>query len=293
MELKTLIGRAKRGLREELRLYLVAISSLSVAFLCVAGALLALTNLSALAERWGESARMTVYLRDGAQAADVAQLRVVLESLPEVRAVEELTAEDARALFLQHAEVSADLAALPPEVFPPSLELSLATGTDPSRLDAMAARVAQLRAVEDVETYRGWFDRLESLLSAGRGLAGALALLVALCVLAVIGNTIRLAVARRRDEIEVLKLCGATDAFVRGPFVVEGTFQGFAAAALAVMVLFFGFLALRGELDASLAALTGIRAAFLQPWMLVALIFGGAFIGAMGSALSLRRYLTV
>lgn len=293
MELKTLIGRAKRGLREELRLYLVAITSLSVAFLCVAGALLALTNLSALAERWGQSARMTVYLRDGAQAADVAQLRVVLESLPEVRAVEELSSEDARALFLQHAEVSADLAALPPEVFPPSLELSLASGIAPSRVDAMAARVAQLRAVEDVETYRGWFDRLDNLLGAGRGLAGALALLVALCVLAVIGNTIRLAVARRRDEIEVLKLCGATDAFVRGPFVVEGTFQGFAAAVLAVLVLLVGFLTLRSELDASLAALTGIRAAFLQPWMLVALVLGGALIGAAGSALSLRRYLTV
>jgi cell division transport system permease protein len=293
MELKTLIGRAKRGLREELRLYLVAISSLSVAFLCVAGALLALTNLSALAERWGQSARMTVYLRDGAQATDVAQLRVVLESLPEVRGVEELTSDQARELFLRNAEVSADLASLPPEVFPPSLELALDGDIQPARVEAMAARVAQLRAVDDVETYRGWFERLEGLLTAGRGLAGALAFLVALCVLAVISNTIRLAVARRRDEIEVLKLCGATDAFVRGPFVVEGTFQGFAAAALAVFVLLVGFMLLRGELDASLAALTGIRAAFLQPWMLAALVVGGALIGAAGSALSLRRYLTV
>jgi cell division transport system permease protein len=293
MELKTLIGRAKRGLREEFRLYLVAITSLSVAFLCVAGALLALTNLSALAESWGQSARMTVYLRDGAQESDIAQLRVVLESLPEVREVEELTAEDARSLFLQHAEVSADLASLPPEVFPPSLELSLVGDIAPARVDAMAARIAQLRAVDDVETYRGWFDRLDNLLSAGRGLAGVLALLVGLCVLAVIGNTIRLAVARRRDEIEVLKLCGATDAFVRGPFVVEGTFQGFASALLAVVVLLVGFLTLQSELDASLAALTGTRAAFLQPWMLVALVIGGGVIGAAGSALSLRRYLTV
>ena len=57
MDFKTILGRAKRGLREELRLYLVAVSSLAVAFLCVAGVLLAVTNLSAVAERWGRSGR--------------------------------------------------------------------------------------------------------------------------------------------------------------------------------------------------------------------------------------------
>lgn len=293
MELKTLMSRAKRGLREELRLYLVAISSLSVAFLCVGGALLAVSNLSSIAERWGQSGRMTVFLRDGAQEGDVAQLRIVLESLPEVHEVEALSSAEARALFLAQSEVSANLTALPAEVFPASLEVSLKGGTDPARVEAIAGRVGQLRAVDDVETYRGFFDRLDSLIAAGRGLAAMLALLVGLCVLAVIGNTIRLAVARRRDEIEVLKLCGATDSFVRGPFVVEGTFQGFASALLAVLVLLLGFALLRGPLDQSISALTGTRAAFLEPWMLMALILSGALIGAAGSALSLRRYLVV
>ena len=293
MDFKTILGRAKRGLREELRLYLVAVSSLAVAFLCVAGVLLAVTNLSAVAERWGRSGRMSVYLRDGAQPDDVTRLRVVLEGMREVESVEQLTSEDARRQFLEHSDVEADLAALPPEVFPASLEVSLAEGTSVQRVASISERIGSLRAVDDVETYRAWFDRLDGLLSAGRGIAGVLALLVALCVLAVIGNTIRLAVARRREEIEVMKLCGATDGFVRGPFVMEGTFQGFASALVAVLVLLLGFALLRGHLDASLAALSGTHVAFLQPWMLVALVLGGAAIGALGSALSLRRYLTV
>ena len=70
MDMKQLITRARRGLREEMRLYLVAVSSLAVAFLCLGGALLALTNLSAIAQAWGQSSRMTVYLRDGAEAED-------------------------------------------------------------------------------------------------------------------------------------------------------------------------------------------------------------------------------
>ncbi len=293
MDMKQLITRARRGLREEMRLYLVAVSSLAVAFLCLGGALLALTNLSAIAQAWGQSSRMTVYLRDGAEAEDVAQLRTLVESLPEVSAVQTLSSEEARAQFLEHSDVEAGLAALPAEVFPASLEITLADGTAAQRSARIAERLAQFRSVSDVETYRGWFSRLESLLQAGRAIAGALALLVALCVLAVIGNTIRLAVARRREEIEVMKLCGATDEFVRGPFVLEGSFQGFMSALLAVILLMAGFLVVRDELDATVAALTGVRAAFLHPVALVALTLGGAAVGAIGSALSLRRYLAV
>lgn len=293
MDFKAWMGRARRGLREERRLYFVAVSSLSVAFLCVAGALLAMTNLNRMAERWGESGRLSVYLNDGAPAPEVAQLRVVLEALPEVDDVEFLTSEDARALFLEQSDVQADLAALPAEAFPASLEVNLAVGTPVQRIDAIANRVTQFGAVSDVESYRGFFNRLDQLLVAGRGVAGVLTLLVGLCVLAVIANTIRLAVARRRQEIEVMKLCGATDGFVRAPFVLEGTFQGLVSAVVAVVALVAAFFALRGHLDASIAALTGMRAVFLEPWMLVAILGGGALIGALGSALSLRRYLAV
>ncbi len=293
MEIKGTIARARRGLREDLRLYLVAISSLTVAFLCLSTALLAITNLGHLAEQWGRSARMTVYLRDGAQPEDVEQLRLVLSGLPEVGSVTHLSAAEARAQFLAQSDVGSDLSSLPADVFPASLEVSLASGTTIQRIDSIASRVKRFRAVEDVETYRGWFERLDSLLTAGRVTATALALLVLVCVIAVVGNTIRLAVAGRRAEIEVMKLCGATDAFVRGPFVVEGALQGFLSAFLAVMLLLVGFAILRGQVDSTLAALTGIRATFLDPLMAIGLVVGGGVVGALGSAVSLRRYLTV
>ena len=293
MDLKHTLKRAKRGLREEKRLYFIAVSSMAVAFLCVAGVLLGVTNLANMAERWGQSGRFSIYLRDGAAPNDVQQLRTVLEAMPEVESVEELTSEEARVMFLEQSDVTAELGALPAEVFPASLEVALVRGTPPSRLDTISERLGTLRAVEDVETYRGWFGRLDALISAGQSLAFVLSLLVGLCLLAVIGNTIRLAVARRREEIEVMKLCGATDGFVRGPFVLEGTFQGFASAALAVIFLFAGFLSIRGHLDDSVAALTGIQAAFLDGWMVLLLIVGGAAVGAIGSALSVKRYLAV
>jgi cell division transport system permease protein len=293
MALKTAIIRAARAMREDTRLYLVAVSSLTVAFLCLATALWAIANLSSMAEAWGRSARMSIYLRDGASAEDVEQLRLSLEGLAEVRSIEHLTPAQAREQFVRDAELDAELTNLPADVFPASLELQLAAGTSTDRLAAISERVTRFSAVEDVESYQHWFSRLDALLATGRIASTALACLVLLCVLFVVSNTIRLAIAGRKDEIEVLKLCGASDGFVRGPFLVEGAVQGLASAVLALALLFAVFLLARDQIDSTVAALAGVRTVFLSPVMALALVLGGAMIGAAGSAISLRRYLGV
>jgi cell division transport system permease protein len=293
MDLNNAILRARRGLRDDFKLYLVAVSSLTVAFLCLGAALLAVENLSAVEERWGNSGRLSIFIRDAASPDAVQRLKGVLEELPEVEAVHYMAPEAARERFLEHAEIDTELAALPADVFPASVEVTLAAGTPVQRIETIATRVGQHAAVDDVETYRGWFERLDALLVAGRGAAGVLAFLVLVCVVAVVGNTIRLAVAGRRDEIEVMKLCGATDGFVRHPFVLEGAFQGLLASTLALVLLLVGFLLMRGTVDGALAVVTGVRAVFLHPAVALVLMLSGAAIGALGSALSLRRYLAV
>lgn len=292
MPLKIAVTRAARAMREDLGLHLVAISSLTVAFLCLATAFLGMTNLSSVADAWSRSGRMSIYLVDGASRNGVDQLRLLLEGLPEVRAVEHVSGADARAQLLRETD-DRELAALPADLFPASLEVTLVAGVSSSRMSAIAERVARFDPVEDVETYGSWFAQLESLVVAGRVLAGIFSLLVLLCVLFVVANTIRLAIASRRDEIEVLKLCGASDEFVRGPFLVEGAVQGFLSSALAITTLFVVFLLLRGHIDATLASLAGIRTVFLSPFVAVGLVIGGGLVGATGSALSLRRYLGV
>ena len=293
MNFNMALSRARRALRDDLKLYLVAVSSLTVAFLCLAAALLAIGNLSHLADHLREGRRMTVYLVDGAERGEIAELRVLLTGLAEVQGVEVVTSEQARAMFLENTDLSGDLGELNAEVFPSSLELTLTPGADGARVEEMGSRIATLAAVDEVETYGTWFSQLESLLATGNGLAAGLALLVVICVLAVVGNTIRLSVANRREEVEVMKLCGATDSFVRGPFLVEGIAQGLCAAALSIVLLFGAFLAIRGQLDASLAALSGLDSRFLTPSVVFLVVLGGALAGAVGSALSLRRYLSV
>src|SRR6185437_3960143 len=90
----------------------------------------------------------------------------------------------------------------------------------------IVAKLRQLPAVDDVETYQAWTERLGRLIRGGVAAAALLALVVFASVLAVVGSTIRLALQRRRTEVEVLKLVGATDRFIKGPFLVEGMSQG-------------------------------------------------------------------
>jgi cell division transport system permease protein len=195
---------------------------------------------------------------------------------------------------MRDANVASGLSALPSEAFPASIEVEFAADVDARRIDEVARKVSAFSAVVDqVDTYQSWFERLASLLSAGRVASLLLTLLVIVCSFAVVSNTIRLSVAQRRDEIEMLRMCGATDGFVRGPFVLEGTLQGLCAALLALILLGIGYLGLRGQVDAALSPLSGMRVAFLSPLVALAIPFLGALLGGLGSAISIRRYLRV
>lgn len=293
MDLGVAWARARRGFREEGRLYLVAMSSLAVAFFCLGSVMIATTNLTRLSEHWGEHRRITVFLREGVTDGEVAQLRVLLDGLSDVAQVQHIGSDDARRIFLEGSDLSDELAALPTEIFPPSLELDLVAGIADERAETLAVRLGALAAVSDVETYRSLFNQLEAMIGAAHNLSIGLGVLVTLCVLAVVGNTIRLAVARRSGEIEVMKLCGATDSFIRGPFIIEGSLQGAIGALVAVLLLGLGFVFFRSGLDQGFRTLVGFGVSFLGPLQLLSLVAGGALVGAIGSLLSVRRYLTV
>lgn len=291
--MKGALARAKRGFREDFRLYLTAVSTLSVGFLALGAVLIGAQNLIKLNREWSETRRMTVYLRPDVPPADAEQLRALMQGLPQVNEAAYISSEQARATFAQNGDLGDTLAVLGPEAFPASIEVRLRGAASEIRMEELSERVKQFSVVEDVDTYGAWFGRLDRVTRIGKQVVLGVALLVVICVLAVIGNTIRLAVSGRRSEIEVMKLCGATDGFVRGPFVIEGAFQGFAAALLATGVLLAGFVFIRRALEGSVVGVMGVEISFLNPLIVLAVIGGGALLGGLGSAISLRRYLGV
>jgi cell division transport system permease protein len=293
MSLQAILQRTQRGFRNDLRLHAVAVVSLIVAFLCLGTALLGIENLTRVADRWSETQHLTVYLRADASAEAVAQLRSTLTNLDEVSKVDFISAAQAREQFLQQTSLGAEPSVLGDDVFPASLEIDLGSRLAPDRLDKLVQGISTFSAAEEIETYRSFIGQFQTLLQAGRTGAWVLSMLVLICVLAVIGNTIRLAVLNRKDEIEVLKLCGATNSFVRGPFLVEGVLQAVMSASLAMVLLLFTYLLLRGRVETTLSAFTGVSSVFLSPLTVAGVIAAAGTLGGLGSALSLRRYLKV
>jgi len=286
--------RAQRGMLREWRLQALSVFSLAVAFVCLGAALLVVTNLRALEERWARAGRASIYLNDAASQDQVAALRQALAKVPRVTAVSYVSSGDARAEF-NASELGdrGELAALPAEAFPASIELEIDPQMSDAELADLAAKAKELPGVEDVETYRAWTARLARLVRGGVAAAALLAVVVFGSVLAVVGSTVRLALQRRKTEVEVLKLVGATDRFVKGPFLVEGGAQGAVGAAAAVALLGVIFFVVRGRLDAELASLVGVEPSFL-PWPFAcAMIAAGAVLGTAAAALGLRKLVSV
>jgi cell division transport system permease protein len=286
--------RAQRGMLREWRLQALSVFSLAVAFVCLGAALLVVSNLSAVEERWAHAGRASIYLKDNATEDDVESFRTALAAVPGVTKVRYVSGGQARAEFgAEQVPAHPELASLPVEAFPASIEIEVRPDLPDEKLQAIVAKLHQLPVVDDVETYRTWTDRLAGLVRGGVAAAIVLALVVLAAVLAVVGSTIRLALQRRSTEVEVLRLVGATDGFVKGPFLVEGIAQGAMGAMGALALLGILFTMVRSRMDGELSALIGVEPSFL-PWqMAVAMVALGAVLGAVAALLGLRKLVAV
>ena len=281
-------SRAWRNGRADWKMHLLSIFSLAVAFVCLASALLVVSNLDRVRDRWSRMGRATVYLREGTDSAQTQELRDALARTGGVRSVRLVTPEEARRELVSDAGDGA-LAALPAQAFSPSLELDFRDDVSDADIAAVAAKVRGVPAVDGVETYARWSERLGRLLGGGVAASVLLSLVVSGAVVSVVASTMRMALERRRVEVEVLRLVGATDRYVRAPFLIEGAAQGGLGAAGALVLLGALYLIIRGRFDGDLALLLGVEPAFL-PWhMAMMLLVGGALLGAVSSAFSLRR----
>lgn len=270
----------------------MSIFSVAVAFVCLAAAVLVVVNVQQVRSRWAQSGRASVFLKADATPSQIDAIQKALRATEGVGEVRYVSSEEARREITRSGDQDV-LAALPLEAFPASLEVSVVNEAAATRLAQLSGQLTALPAVESVETYQSWSERLGSLLAGGVTAALVLAFVVLAAVISVVSSTIRLALQRRRVEVEVLKLVGATDGYVRSPFVLEGAAQGAIGAGVALVLLGVLYAIVRGHFDGELALLLGMSPTFL-PWFICAsmVVLGGA-LGATAAYGSLRRLLVV
>jgi cell division transport system permease protein len=267
----------------------VAVGTLFVAVL-LTGAVAALLGAGErLLAAWAGEVPVSVYLAPG---ADLEAARRAAESLAAGARVEAVTSAEAmRRLRVSLGDQGRVLDGLGDDVLPASVEVHVA-GSSLATARTLAARLREVPGAALVDDGAGWLARLETLLARGRVVGLLVLALVAVATAILVSNTLRLAVYARRDEIEIMKLVGATDGYVGAPILLEGILQGLAGAGLAVAALAGAAWALVPRLREALPIASRLAPADVLPGRLVAaLLLGGTALGLLASALSLRRFL--
>ena len=161
-------------------------------------------------------------------------------------------------------------------------------------VETLAAWLSSQKAVDSIQLDYKWLKRLASLLRLGNALVTILSVMFSLAVVVVIANTIRMDVASRADEIEVLSLVGAGDSFIRQPFLYSGFWYGLMGSLLALALLYLCIaylqVPLASLLDAYGNAFVILR---LDPLQILFVLLGGALLGLLGAWVSVERYLRV
>lgn len=241
-------------------------------------------NLRLALETMEERVEVVAYLRDDAASAQVELLVDELRRLPEVEGVLYVSRNEALARARQElpefTELFTDLEVNP---LPASVEVTLRTGRrNPQSVQAVATEAEAFGIVEEVRYGREWVERLFLIRRIGAITAGILGGGFALVAALIIGTAIRIAIFARREEILIMRLVGATNGFIRRPFVLEGALTGVAGGILALALT----LAAHRAVSSMLFAIEWIPVG----WVVGGVAAGGA-LGTLASLLAVRRYL--
>ncbi|RMF94686.1 MAG: ABC transporter permease [Gammaproteobacteria bacterium] len=249
-------------------------------------------NGEAVAGRWTSVRDFSVYLQPGLPVEQAGELAASLERRPLIAAVRLITADDALAELRTAGGFAGVIDALERNPLPHTLVVRPAADADDAAIAALADELRALPAVELVQLDSDWVARLDAMLAFARRAIWIAAALLVTAVIVIVGNTIRLDIQNQRAEIEVAKLLGATDAFVRRPFLYTGLWYGLAGGGVALLLL----LAEQALLAGPAARLAALYGGSFEPLGLsrggVAAVLGAALAaGLAGAWLAVARHL--
>ena len=286
------LREAFKNIRLNLLMSITAVTTTFICLLVLGAALLVSSHVEGVIGSVREDVSVEAFFPQETSQEQVDQVRSNVESYSEVSGVTYVSKEEALQNFKDTFEDRPELYSnLGSDVLPASLQIQL---SEPQQADAVAQKLeGEGFAVQDLNYPQQTIERLNEVTGYMIwGLRAATALFLVSSVL-LISNTIRISIFARRKEIEVMKLVGASDGFVRTPFVFEGLLQGLVGAGLAaIVVVWLNYLFVDWS-DGALPFVPISSGAVNTPLVLLILLAVGAAIGVLGSFLSVTRFLKV
>jgi cell division transport system permease protein len=267
----------------------VSVGTIAVSLFVLGAFLTVASGLGEMVTRWTEKVQVIVYLEDGTEDRVRESLENRLREDPAVGSVEFVSREEALRRFRQ---MFRDLSSLPEDLgenpFPASVEVTLrADRQSPAEVERLAKAFTGVPGVREIQYDLLWIERLATGVRLVRGVGAFLGGILVLAGVFTISNVIRLTIYAREDELDIMRLVGATRAYVKGPFVAEGVIQG-GLGGLAAAALLWAALAWLSR-DLASSDLLGRAAFSMPPGVAPLMVAGGMVVGLAGSLVSLAR----
>jgi len=272
---------------------LMTLLVIAITLVLPTGLYIILDNLKGLGGSLGDSVRITLFLEKNTSQSATDTLLSKLKRHPDVDKVRYLSPSESLEDFKALSGFGQIVDQLDENPLPAVIQVVPSSGQRQlEQLESLATELRKLPHIELAQLDSKWVERLRTLLELGTRGVIILASLLAMGVLLIIGNTIRLAVLNRRREIEIIKLVGGTDAFVRRPFLYAGTLQGALGALISVGLIYSILAALSGpisELNQAYGGQFELQGLGLDGSAL--LILSGGILGWAGARLAVWRHL--
>ena len=295
-----IIREALQGFKNNLATVLGAVVTIYLSLLVIGFFMTATLVIDQLVGLVESQVAISVFIHDDATEEDIWALQSFIRAIPGVGEVTFLTKEEARDRFKENSS-SAIVDALYENPIPATIDVAL---IDPSRVTEVAGQIFEndtfQRICDDPEnpstslSYgQDMVDRLFSLTRIIRRVSVAVVCMLVFVALIFINNTIRLAVFARRDEISIMRLVGASNGFIRRPFLLEGTLQALIGAGLAILTVYYGVVNVTSSVAQNVPWLEINFAQIPMQLIYIALLLAGFLLGAFGSGWAMNRYLKV
>ncbi|QJW48187.1 ABC transporter permease [bacterium BFN5] len=286
------IKEAVISLRRNGLMSFASVSTVALSLLILGIFLILVLNLNNMASALESQVQITVYLKDDMSDLEMREVGTRISKLQGVSHVMFVSKEEAMERFKDRlGDQQSLLTALgDTNPLPNAFEVKV---DRPERVKAAAKSIGELHGVENTKFGQEVIDQLFKLTKMVRIFGLVLIVFLALAALFIISNTIRLTVFARRKEIGIMKYVGATDWFIRWPFLIEGMILGFGGALIAVLILSRSYSAITQQIYTSLAFLPLIPEDPFIPNISMMMLVVGTAIGALGSTISLKRFMKV
>jgi len=284
--------RALQDILKHRFLNAVTVITITLSMLIASAFVLFFVNANDVMESWKKGVRIMAYLKPGTAAAAIQDLKKQLQSLPKVQASIFIPKDEALdAMKRQMRRQSSLFENLRENPLPDAFEVRVAQSYNTVEdIEEVSAKIESHAAVDEVEYGQKWLGQFTNVINLFKFAGYALIALFGIAALFIVANTIRLILYSRREEIEVMRLVGATDLFIKMPFYIQGLIQGALGGGGGLIILFIAFTFITSNFGEGIASgLSRIR--FLSFGVSVTIVFSSMIVGWLGCFLSLKQFL--